>query len=760
MMSQFQEDTRKVQTAVTGRPGSGSPVFLPFDHDDFDLFMRGRTREDFYCGILLGGCGKKLTAKRYLDKKCHFAHRPPVHCRRTRTGEDSADHLYIGEALHQWLRTQGHPNAEVTYPDMGSGPGHAVEVWFGPGRRLIRVQMARLPLATWEETRAKLSGRNTHVHWAYGPDSGLAHNEVESEGYAIRFSCRTERGIRQVYVGTQRADHSVELTTLDHCRLTDDGIITPHLADTSRAVTPKPQSPSVAFPLLPDSVAFTASIPLDAVGADPGHLLYEADVQSAGAGMMRMRLTFPSGIEPPLPHRLNLIEGPAHLTPLGAATPATGQGWLIRAHSFSALAERKDPRWPALRPLPEPQRPQIRSTRQPEATESASSRQLLTSGEWALVDSFRKRLAKVARSRGIINWETLIAYAGHAPADFTPEDRVRLLVATGHHRSSGKPVLASLVKLAGQRPGVPPFFRDVLAGLGWETGLPDTRVEAIWAKHQKTAHQGIGIAAPTTTTVPLTINSDLVGRLRQHLHLVARGHGLIKWSTLLKKARVVASTVAPGDGVRLLVAVDFPYGSDRPVLSSLIRADSQQGGPVSFFEAALRELGWTPSDDAPTAAAAWKTERERAYALVRQSAQGTRTPPRLAENGAFWTKRGLTRAAVITSVRTSLLAAARRQVSVGWHTLAAAAGLNAEDLSDQIRALILIEVDRPSGPTGVLLSSLVISTENTPVPYFADILKALGRPHTTRPIELGRIRKLEQARAFAAHEPSTDSPNT
>lgn len=741
MMSQFEEDTRKVQTAVTGRPGSGSPVFLPFDHDDFDLFMRGRTREDFYCGLLLGGCGKKLTAKRYLDKKCHFAHRPPVHCRRTRTGEDSADHLYIGEALHRWLRAQGHSNAEVTYPDMGSGPGHAVEVRFGPGRRLIRVQMARLPLTMWEKTRDELSGRNTHVHWAYGPHSGLAHNEVEAEGHAIRFSCRTEGGTRQVYVGTQRADHRVELTTLDHCRLTDDGIITPHLVDTRRAVTPEPLSPSVAFPLLPDSIAFTASVPVDAVGADPGHLLYEADVQPAGSGMMRMRLTFPSGIEPPLPHRLNLIEGPAHLTPLTTDAPATGQGWLIRAHGFSALAERTDPRWPALRPLPEPQRP-------------------LTSEERALVDSFRKRLAKIARSRGIINWETLIAYAGHAPADFTPEDRVRLLVATGHHRSSGKPVLASLVKLAGQRPGVPPFFRDVLVGLGWEAGLSDARVEAIWATQQKTAHQGIGIAAATTTTVPLTINADLVGRIRQHLHLVARGHSLIKWSALLKKARVIASTVAPEDGVRLLVAVDFPYGSDRPVLSSLIRADSQQGGPVPFFEAALRELGWAPSDDTPTAAAAWKRERERAYALVRQSVQGTRTPPRLAEDGAFWTKRGLTRAAVISSVRTSLLSAARRRVSVGWHTLAAAAGLNADDLSDRTRALILIEVDRPAGPTGVLLSSLVISTENTPVPYFADILKALGRPHTTRPIELGRIRKLEQARAFAAHDPSTDAPNT
>jgi hypothetical protein len=174
----------------------------------------------------------------------------------------------------------------------------------------------------------------------------------------------------------------------------------------------------------------------------------------------------------------------------------------------------------------------------------------------------------------------------------------------------------------------------------------------------------------------------------------------------------------------------------------------------------LRELGWSPSSSVPTAAAAWKAERERAYALVTRSARGTGTPQRLAEGGAFWTERGFARTDVITSVRTSLISAARRRVGVGWHTLAAAAGLNPDDLSDKARELILIEVDRPAGPTGVLLSSLVISTENTPVPYFADILQALGRPHTSRPVELGRIRKLEQARVFAAYGPPTDATNT
>ncbi|MEV5933184.1 hypothetical protein AB0L56_10655 [Streptomyces sp. NPDC052079] len=56
-----------------------------------------------------------------------------------------------------------------------------------------------------------------------------------------------------------------------------------------------------------------------------------------------------------------------------------------------------------------------------------------------------------------------------------------------------------------------------------------------------------------------------------------------------------------------------------------------------------------------------------------------------------------------------------------------------------------------------MLSSLLISADHTPVPYFADILRGLGRPHDLRPIELGRLRKVEQARAFAAYQEGAES---
>ncbi|WP_427167350.1 hypothetical protein ACQF4J_31665 [Streptomyces sp. C1-1] len=123
-----------------------------------------------------------------------------------------------------------------------------------------------------------------------------------------------------------------------------------------------------------------------------------------------------------------------------------------------------------------------------------------------------------------------------------------------------------------------------------------------------------------------------------------------------------------------------------------------------------------------------------------------------------WSKLGTTKGAVVVAVRRALIEAARRHDCVGWHTLAAAAGLKPADLTDRAREAILVAVDSP--PTyGVQLSSLVVASEHTPVPYFDTILKRLGQPHGLRPIELGRLRKTEQARAFTAYSAAPDTAN-
>ncbi|KUO00715.1 competence protein CoiA family protein [Streptomyces resistomycificus] len=768
------EDTRKVQTAVIGQADSDWPVFLPYDHDDFDRFMRGRTRDDFYCGVLLGGCGRKLTPKRYTEKKCHFAHRPPVHCRRTETGEASADHLYIGQALRRWLLRQGYQDAEVTYLEPGSVHGGAVEVRFGQGRsRLVRVQLARLTLREWQETRERLADRHTHVHWAYGPYCGLSHNEVDAAGYALRVSCRTERETREVYVGTQYPDNSLAWSGITECHMSDDGIITPRLeAEPPASSTPVPIPTPVAFPLAPGTVAFTAATELP---APRPHLdgtairLYEAEVQPIGSAVVRARISLPHAHPAPPPHQLHVIYSSAHLVPLTEVAPSE-PAWLIRADGASPLPQQTDARWPGLRPGSPPPAPPPPTLTPNEP--SASTRRSLPLDEAETVHVLRSRLDIVARAHDLIDWETLLSHAGAAPGDITLEERVRLLTAVDHPRAVGKPVLSALVTSAIEPDAPAPHFAKVLAGLGWRSDLSESRVTEIWERERKTAYT-LALAGPTpareqpSTGPPKTetgndqiLNEErLVARIREHLEVVARSHGIIKWSTLLKKQRVSPSTLSDQDRVRLLVAVDRSYAPGRRMLSALVKADGQTPGPAPFFGDVLAQLGWKPDAAVPTVEAAWREAMDHAYARGSQAvpATGTTSADRAtAADRVRWSKLGTTKAAVVVAVRRALIDAARRQVCVGWHTLAAAAGLKPTELTDRAREAILVSVDSPP-VYGVLLSSLVVASEHTPVPYFDSILKHVGRPHGLRPIELGQLRKTEQARAFAAYSAAADT---
>ncbi|WP_326574693.1 competence protein CoiA [Streptomyces sp. NBC_00481] len=767
-----EEDTRKVQTAVIGQAESDWPVFLPYDHDDFDRFMRGRTRDDFYCGVLLGGCGKKLTPKRYTEKKCHFAHRPPVHCRRTETGEASADHLYIGQALRRWLLRQGYQDAEVTYLDPGSVHGGAVEVRFGQGRsQLIRVQLARLSLREWQETRERLADRHTHVHWAYGPYCGLSHNEVDAAGHAIRISCRTEGETREVYVGTQYPDNSLAWSALTECRLSNEGIITPRLdAEPPASSTPAPTPTPVAFPLAPGTIAFTAATELPAPHPDPDGAvirLYEVDLQPLGSAVVRARIALPHAHPAPPPHQLHVIYSSAHLLPLTQAAPSE-PAWLIRADGASPLPQQTDSRWPDLRPVsPPPEPPQLTPT----TTEpAASTPRPLPLGEAETIHVLVSRLGVVARARGLINWETLISHAGAAPGDITPDERVRLLIAVDHPRADGKPVLSALVKPALTPEAPAPYFAEVLAGLGWRSDLSEAKVAEVWERERRTAYAlAQNASTPELQQSPNTSvqksatrlwnDAQLVGRIREHLNLVANGRSRIKWKTLLNRQGISPSTVSVKDQVRLLAAVDKPYVPSRGLLSALVKEDGQASGPAPFFGDVLTELGWKPDATTPTMEAAWRVALDRAYARSRRSAptaQSSPAVPSAKEDRVHWSKLGTTKVAATVAVRRALIDAAQRQVCVGWHTLAAAAGLKPSDLSDKARESILVAVDSP--PTyGVLLSSLVVASEHTPVPYFDAILKRLGRPHGLRPIELGQLRKTEQARVFAAYSAAADT---
>ncbi|WP_405934159.1 competence protein CoiA family protein [Streptomyces longwoodensis] len=173
-----EEDNRKVQTAVLGGSQGHQPVFLPFEKEDAQRLRQLRGVDAFSCGVLLGGCGQVLTLRACGDRKSHFAHRPPVRCRRTAVGESSADHLYIGEALVHWLRGQGQKNVTVAYVQQAHARSDSIEIRFGPKgrRRLLHVQMARRSFSQWKDDRRRLEAApaKSPMIRTYGPESELS----------------------------------------------------------------------------------------------------------------------------------------------------------------------------------------------------------------------------------------------------------------------------------------------------------------------------------------------------------------------------------------------------------------------------------------------------------------------------------------------------------------------------------------------------------------------------------------------------------
>ncbi|MET7701673.1 hypothetical protein [Streptomyces sp. NPDC005485] len=67
------EDRRQIQTAVLGGAGLDDPLMLPLEAIELDAFRRRHEHDTFWCGLLLGGCGLRLTTKLYTDRVCSLS---------------------------------------------------------------------------------------------------------------------------------------------------------------------------------------------------------------------------------------------------------------------------------------------------------------------------------------------------------------------------------------------------------------------------------------------------------------------------------------------------------------------------------------------------------------------------------------------------------------------------------------------------------------------------------------------------------------
>ena len=244
-------DSRLVQTAVIGTPGSARAIILPTDADDLVRWRRRHPTYTYFCGTQLGGCGHELSDRLYRDKVCHFAHRPHTSCHRTATGAASADHLFIRDDLAAWAgrhRLKG----RVTSHDLGSGPGDVVDFRVRESRQHVRFQFSRLPHTDWRRTRDRLTRESSTLDWVFGP--GTAHPDTVEElydehGHVLRFRFETLGAVRRIRLRAEDLRRSTDWVPLEACVMTPDGLVVPGAERRPRRRAPVPAAPLAATPV-------------------------------------------------------------------------------------------------------------------------------------------------------------------------------------------------------------------------------------------------------------------------------------------------------------------------------------------------------------------------------------------------------------------------------------------------------------------------------------------------------------------------------
>ncbi|MFD0902098.1 competence protein CoiA family protein [Actinomadura sediminis] len=247
-------DPRKVQTAVLDGPMSLHPIAMPFDRPSAKL-MRGRyEHRGFYCGKWLGGCGKKLQTKIGEIRIPHFSHiaegRTVISCRRPSNDEKSADHLYIRRDLAAWARDQGRQVGDMRLNGEVPGEGglcSGVTVPLQDGGVLevsIRDGFGKHAKRLWDRRNRELAGgRRQQIDWLFAEGLDLEHVYAE-QGYAFMIKCDYVGMERSVKIGTKTRGRVTEWADLSECRLTDEGLWTPFLADAKARHPRRRKTPS------------------------------------------------------------------------------------------------------------------------------------------------------------------------------------------------------------------------------------------------------------------------------------------------------------------------------------------------------------------------------------------------------------------------------------------------------------------------------------------------------------------------------------
>ncbi|MFE2498831.1 hypothetical protein [Streptomyces scopuliridis] len=489
-------DKRRVQTAVTGDADSESPVVLPMEAIELDQFRQVHAGVTYWCGIWLGGCGHQLTTKLYVDRACHFAHRPnaadPSPCGRKFSGVASADHLYIKQDLLRWFAEQDrHAAAEIQRASDGTVGGSVLFTpQDGAGLRVLLSDDHRDQLATHGASRV-LVAENLAEDLAV---------PLVRHGYVNLIRCVPDGTRRRVEVGT-KTHAAVTWYEPSECELTPDGLSTPAVKEIRRLrETRRPigiRTPTAAPTPAAAVIGGTASDPRsgydrDAVMRDleqavaegrsvtrlrlcleraeaatrEGATLQENELMRA-AGDVLLRLERGVGVRP---------------SPVVSQRSASKPRSRARKGTGSAAPRTVVPK-PLIRPVstsvpkPAKARPSAAELEAEEAAAAATRLEAVAEQERAhaakvkrSAAAVRGALKKTAREQDTSSWAMLRNRLGSAALPgLKPGDQAELLYQVDRDTPSDEPLLSTVLAVAD--PGVLPAFREAASRLGLD--LPD-----------------------------------------------------------------------------------------------------------------------------------------------------------------------------------------------------------------------------------------------------------------------------------------------
>ncbi|MFF2374950.1 hypothetical protein ACFVUW_11265 [Streptomyces xiamenensis] len=189
---------------------------------ELDAFRRRHVGDTFWCGLLLGGCGARLSSKLYTDRVCHFSHifdPTGVHvCDRRSRDIASADHLYVRQAAIPWLKARGQ-QAEFHYTQPGGAPiGAVVDITWESGEGSLRVHLDDAVPPAWDDTTTEP---------VLGMSVPVDDDTLVRRWYVHRIRFDSVGTARQVQIGTQAFARETAWFGIDDCEMTPQGLRTP-----------------------------------------------------------------------------------------------------------------------------------------------------------------------------------------------------------------------------------------------------------------------------------------------------------------------------------------------------------------------------------------------------------------------------------------------------------------------------------------------------------------------------------------------------